>query len=187
MCTDLSLMFVDVLLISTRHIQVFVIMWCSTSPIPLCKCWVISLLITYIYIPYNCLIFAICLLLGNKVFVILILLMSFLGVQWESINVDFIWWKFYWPFQYYMYIQLYERLDISSINFSNDRMYLLEGSNSCRSTKLYVLFSKTCYCSWLQSCRFYIKKHTYVLLLLAHASVERTAKRCIALHNTWIN
>lgn len=87
-----------------------------------------------------------------------------------------------------MYIQLYERLDISSISFSNDRMYLLEGSNSCRSTKLYVLFSKTCYCSWLQSCRFYIKKHnTYVLLLLAQASVERTAKRCIALHNTWIN
>lgn len=54
--------------------------------------------------------------------------------------------------------------------------------------KLHVLFSKTCYCFWLQSCRFYIKKHnTYVLLLLAHASVERTAKRCIALHNTWIN
>lgn len=69
----------EIFLCFNIHIQVFVIMWCSTSPILLCKCWGISLLL--LYIPYNCLFFAICLLLKNKFFVILIKFFMFLSLH----------------------------------------------------------------------------------------------------------
>lgn len=68
----------------------------------------------------------------------------------------------------HVYIQLNERLDISSINFSNDRMYLLEevtpvdlqNCTFCFQKRVIVLgyrvvgsilknTTRMCYCSWL--------------------------------------